>query len=131
MLETVGDTQLDNDKRVIGCVKWFNNKSGYGFVTAIKGDSTIVGKDIFVHHSSIITKNDLYKYLVQGEYVEFNIEKVHSNNDHEHQAKHITGISQGPLLCESRLLNKDNIKVRDRTSNKKRFSNNSRSVEEN
>ena len=55
----------------VGKVKWFNNKSGYGFVTFIDS-SDFKGKDIFAHHSSLNVKDEIYKYLVQGEYVEFN-----------------------------------------------------------
>jgi hypothetical protein len=41
-----------------------------------------------------------YKYLVQGEYVEFEIIPV--NNKHEHQSHNISGINGGKLMCESR-----------------------------
>ena len=47
-------------------------------------------------------KEDLYKYLVQGEYVELKIgklEKVDDNNrSHEVQATEITGIMGGDLM---------------------------------
>lgn len=56
-------------------------------------------------------KEDLYKYLVQGEYVELKIgklEKVDDNNrSHEVQATEITGIMGGDLMCETRNKNKD------------------------
>ena len=35
-----------NAAQFLGCVKWFNNKRGYGFITYKDGDSEI---DIFVH----------------------------------------------------------------------------------
>ena len=50
----------------------------YGFITFMNNDK-FVGSDIFVHHSSIVSKENLYKYLVQGEYVEFKIEKISSH----------------------------------------------------
>jgi|TARA_E500000178_G_C16975739_1_gene733241 cold shock CspA family protein len=132
MLEATTESKLQKtQERNIGCVKWFNNKSGYGFITVIKGGNDTMNKDIFAHHTSINVKSDLYKYLVQGEYVEFDIEKIDSNKEHDHQAKNITGISRGPLMCESRLLNKDNIKVKDRTGYKKRIPNTGRSSEDN
>ena len=53
-------TQLCN-----GIVKWFNNKSGYGFITLKTGP---IEGDIFVHHSSLSVNTEQYKYLVQGEY---------------------------------------------------------------
>ena len=34
---------------LIGRVKWFNNKAGYGFITVTDGSRS--GTDVFVHHS--------------------------------------------------------------------------------
>lgn len=99
------------DAKLMGCVKWFNNKSGYGFIT-ILSDGDLKDKDIFAHHSSIIVKGDLYKYLVQGEYVEFCVEKM-ENKNHESQAVKITGIMGNDLMCETRNKNKDTSKSRD------------------
>jgi len=48
-----------------GKVKWFNNKKGYGFITA---DS---GTDIFLHHSAI--QGDGFKTIEEGQEVEFEI----------------------------------------------------------
>ena len=45
-----------------GCVKWFNNKQGYGFINVTSGVNT--GSDVFVHHSAIQVGTDQYKYLV-------------------------------------------------------------------
>uniref|UniRef100_A0A6C0DMP3 CSD domain-containing protein n=1 Tax=viral metagenome TaxID=1070528 RepID=A0A6C0DMP3_9ZZZZ len=86
--------------RVIGQVKWFNNKAGYGFITVSDGEHA--NKDIFTHFSTIRVLNDQqYKYLVQGEYVEFDI--IKSNNEaHEYQATNISGIKGGLLMCETR-----------------------------
>ena len=86
--------------RVIGQVKWFNNKAGYGFITVSDGEHA--NKDIFTHFSTIHVSNDQqYKYLVQGEYVEFDI--IKSNNEsHEYQATNISGIKGGLLMCETR-----------------------------
>ena len=94
---------MNNDTTNIGVVKWFNNKAGYGFVTILKGN--YVSKDIFVHHSSILTKKEQFKYLVQGEYVECQVEK--SNNDkHEYIISKVSGILNGKLMCETRYENK-------------------------
>jgi CspA family cold shock protein len=85
--------------KLVGKVKWFNNKAGYGFITASEGE--FAGKDIFVHYSTINVSNLQYKYLVQGEYVEF--EMVKSQNDkHEYQATNVTGIKGGSIMCETR-----------------------------
>lgn len=89
--------------RLVGQVKWFNNKSGYGFITVTEGEQS--NKDIFIHYSAIRVANSQYKYLVQGEYVEFNLEKT-TNETHEFQASNITGIKGGKLMCETRVSNR-------------------------
>ena len=86
-------------ERLIGRVKWFNNKAGYGFVTVTDGDNS--GSDIFVHHSSIGVSSQQYKYLVQGEYIEFSISAT-QNGGHSFQASNICGIKGGKLMCETR-----------------------------
>ena len=106
-------TEQENTNKHIGCVKWFNNKSGYGFITLLDNDKEFKGCDIFSHHSSIKASGDLYKYLVQGEYVEFEVQKMKSKNEHEHQAVNIRGIMNGDLMCETRFKNKDLSRVRD------------------
>ena len=78
-----------------GRVKWFNNKAGYGFITDINAN------DIFVHHSSLAVANEQYKYLVQGEYVEFAVVKT-INGKYEYQADQVRGIKGGKLMCETR-----------------------------
>jgi CspA family cold shock protein len=86
-------------ERLTGRVKWFNNKAGYGFVTITDGDKS--GTDIFVHHSAVCVSNQQYKYLVQGEYIEFGLVKV-ENSTHEFQAAEVGGIKGGKLMCETR-----------------------------
>ena len=86
-------------ERLTGRVKWFNNKAGYGFITVTDGDRS--GTDVFVHHSAIDVENPQYKYLVQGEYVEFVLIKT-TSGDHEWQASNISGIKGGKLMCETR-----------------------------
>jgi cold shock protein len=84
---------------LIGRVKWFNNKAGYGFITVTDGSRS--GTDVFVHHSTIQVENQQYKYLVQGEYVEFDLIKT-SSGAHEWQASNVHGIKGGKLMCETR-----------------------------
>lgn len=89
---------MSTSERLFGRVKWFNNKAGYGFITAIDGPS--VGTDIFAHHSAIMVGSEQYKYLVQGEYVEFTLSQV-ASGDHSTQAADISGIKRGMLMCET------------------------------
>lgn len=86
-------------EQLTGRVKWFNNKAGYGFITVTDGSRT--GSDIFVHHSTIKVEDQQYKYLVQGEYVDFGISKT-SSGPHEWQAVDVHGIKGGKLMCETR-----------------------------
>ena len=89
-----------------GRVKWFNNKAGYGFITItnVTGptSSDMVGTDIFAHHSAICVSEEQYKYLVQGEYVEFILLEVESGKDYKYQSSKISGVHGGKLLCETR-----------------------------
>ena len=98
MTETVEDTPV-HDERVKGCVKWFNNKQGFGFITVTTGDNQ--GTDLFVHHSAIQVGKEQYKYLVQGEYVEFEFCKA-DQASHEYQAGNVRGLDNGKLMCETR-----------------------------
>jgi|UniRef100_A0A6C0CZB4 cold shock CspA family protein len=87
-----------------GRVKWFNNKAGYGFITVVSTpQSSDVEKntDVFTHHSSIQVNEEQYKYLVQGEYVQFSLTTV-EDGDHKYQAQTVSGIGGGQLLCETR-----------------------------
>jgi cold shock protein len=54
-------------ERIVGTVKWFNGSKGYGFIARDNGP------DVFVHYSAIST--DGYRNLVEGQKVEFAVEK--------------------------------------------------------
>ena len=82
-----------------GQVKWFNSKTGYGFITLIDGEHA--GKDIFTHYSSIQVTDSQYKFLVQGEYVELGLSKP-DTGVHEFQSTNVTGIKGGKIMCEMR-----------------------------
>ena len=88
-----------SSERFTGRVKWFNNKAGYGFITVTDGPKS--GTDVFVHHSSIKVVSEQYKYLVQGEYVDFSLSDT-KTADHEYQAGEVCGIKGGQLMCETR-----------------------------
>ena len=86
-------------EKLTGCVKWFNNKQGYGFLNVTSGEKS--GTDLFVHHSAIQVETEQYKYLVQGEYVEFTLVKA-DQGTHEWQAGSVRGLNNGKLMCETR-----------------------------
>jgi CspA family cold shock protein len=90
---------MSSTDRFIGRVKWFNNKAGYGFITVTDGPKA--GTDVFVHHSTIKVDTEQYKYLVQGEYVEFSLMETPTDK-HECQAGDISGVKGGKLMCETR-----------------------------
>lgn len=94
-MSTESESQTE---RLTGRVKWFNSKAGYGFITVCDGEKA--GNDIFVHYTSIRVDNTQYKYLVQGEYVEFNLVKT-ENETHEFHAVDVSGIKGGMLMCET------------------------------
>ncbi len=51
---------------MVGTVKWFNEKKGYGFITPENGES-----DVFVHFTDL--EGSGFKTLNEGEQVEFEI----------------------------------------------------------
>ena len=83
-----------------GRVKWFNNRAGYGFITVSSGDHK--NEDVFVHHSAVQVKQEQYRYLVQGEYVDFKLCAV-SDESHKWQAGEVSGVDGEKLMCETRL----------------------------
>ena len=65
---------------MIGKVKWFDSKKGYGFILSEEG------KEIFVHYTGIISEG--FKALTEGQNVEFEI----GNNDKGVQAVNVNVI---------------------------------------
>ena len=55
----------EEQRKMIGKVKWFNNAKGYGFLGREDGP------DVFVHYSAIL--GDGYRSLAEGDSVEFEI----------------------------------------------------------
>jgi cold shock CspA family protein len=100
-----------------GRVKWFNNKAGYGFISVIGGEND--GMDVFAHHSAIQVSEEQYKYLVQGEYLEFNLSNVESKS-HKYQASDIRGVKGGKLLCETRNENRSSAPRSNRSNKSKK-----------
>jgi CspA family cold shock protein len=88
--------------RLTGRVKWFNNKTGFGFITIVGGNDQFKdASEIFAHHSAIKVSQEQYRYLVEGEYVEFSVSNT-AAGDHKFQAADIRGVKGGKLFCETR-----------------------------
>ena len=88
--------------RLTGRVKWFNNKTGFGFITIVGGNDQFKdASEIFAHHSAIKVSQEQYRYLVEGEYVEFSISST-ASGDHKFQAADVRGVKGGKLFCETR-----------------------------
>tara|TARA_B100001029_G_C15058985_1_gene456769 strand:+ start:2068 stop:2271 length:204 start_codon:yes stop_codon:yes gene_type:complete len=51
---------------LVGTVKWFDNKKGYGFISSGEGE-----KDLFVHMNEI--KMEGYKTLKDGQSVQYEV----------------------------------------------------------
>lgn len=82
----------ENTSRLQAVVKWFNPRTGYGFLTDLKSQ-----EDIFVHHKGIKVAEDVYRTLVTGEYVCYDLS---SDTTGKNLAVNVTGIADGPLLCQ-------------------------------
>ena len=63
---------------MIGKVKWFDSKKGYGFIL------TDEGREIFVHYTGIVAEG--FKALTEGQSMEFEI----GNNEKGEQAVNVT-----------------------------------------
>ena len=88
--------------RLTGRVKWFNNKTGFGFITIVGGNEQFKdASEIFAHHSAIKVSQEQYRYLVEGEYVEFSVSDT-ASGDHKFQAADVRGVKGGKLFCETR-----------------------------
>jgi CspA family cold shock protein len=99
-MENKTDVQTATEERSNGRVKWFNNKAGYGFLTVSDGGEK--GNDVFVHHTAIQVGEEQFKYLVEGEYVEFVCTEATDSSKHKYQASGVRGMNGGKLMCETR-----------------------------
>ena len=88
--------------RLTGRVKWFNNKTGFGFISVVGGNDQFKdASEVFAHHSAISVSQEQYRYLVEGEYVEFSV-VTNESGEHKFQAGDVRGVKGGKLFCETR-----------------------------
>ena len=93
------DTVSDDEpihQNVIGRVKWFNRKKGFGFICVVNPEHELNNTDLFFHYTSIKTEN--FKILYPGEYVSFDIFK---NEEEKWICNNITGIYGNELLTDN------------------------------
>ena len=106
-----------SEKGIVGKVKWFNVKAGFGFINRYVEDNQTLecddlaefhtldsifsssrndnGQDVYAHYSSIINKNPNHRVrsLADGELVQFNI----INGSKGAEATDITGVNGVPV----------------------------------
>lgn len=101
------EPEPEGDK-VNGVVKWFNDKSGFGYIT-VMSDGKFKNMDMFIHYKNIRPQVSTYNTLITGEYVTFYIgeadDAYDENNNkvekkHKHQATFVTGFGGGMLMCD-------------------------------
>lgn len=102
-------------ERFTGRVKWFNKRAGYGFITQTSCDNS--GKDVFVHHSSIVVSKEQFRYLVDGEYVTFSVGPLNDVSESKYltHAIDVYGVDDGLLMCET-----NNTQKKSKTHHKNR-----------
>lgn len=71
--------RFNEESKMQGTVKWFNDAKGFGFITPDDGS-----KDVFVHFSALSTKG--FKSLKEGDRVQFDTEQGQKGP----QAKNVT-----------------------------------------
>ena len=103
MLEVSGN-------RIQGKVSWFNEKRGFGLVN-------LDDNEIFVHHSEINVSKEVYKFLSEGEDVEFEVVEVEDKKSGNKKlcAKNLSGLNGQKLICET-----VKGKVQDKSKNKRK-----------
>ncbi len=84
----------------VGNVVWFDQKKGFGFVKIINPNSEYLGKEIFVHFSSINAQSN-FKKLYPGENVSLDVERNTDDSNKEFVSKNIGGLYGSPLLVDN------------------------------
>jgi CspA family cold shock protein len=100
---------------LIGQVKWFNRKAGYGFIHVLSSN-----QDVFVHHSGIVTKDSIFKYLVDGETVRLRV--VATTTDHRSKAVDVQAVEGATLMCELHFEQRKTQNEREQADKTNRYS---------
>jgi cold shock protein len=93
---------MTEENKVIGNVRWFDQRKGFGFLKVISPESEFFEKEIFIHYSSI-NCNSEFKKVFPGENVSLN---VHDNGSEgegnkRYNSENITGVYDSPLLVDN------------------------------
>lgn len=94
-------------EKILGNVKWFSNKKGYGFITPVEGST--VTNDIFVHQSAI--HSDGYRTLDEEWLVEF---EIGVDEDGKPKAENVTAPGGGPCTGPRKQRNPHRRRRRER-----------------
>jgi len=95
-IETVNKDSNVITNTLTGCVKWFNNRLNYGFITVLT-EGEHLNEDIFVHQSNIKTAKECFRTLFTGECVNFEL-ATSDNEKHPFHAVNVRGFNN--LMCE-------------------------------
>jgi cold shock CspA family protein len=82
---------------LVGSVKFFDTKKGWGFITVLTQGVEHSNTDMFVHFSNLNVSDNAYKRLYPGEYVSLSIGK---NDRGQDTCIDVSGIMGGPLLTD-------------------------------
>ena len=85
----------------VGNVVWFDQKKGFGFIKIITPESKYLGKEVFVHFSSLKSESR-FKKLYPGENVSLNVIKntVEDKSEKEYICDNVTGLYGTSLLVD-------------------------------
>ena len=82
---------------LIGSVKFFDTKKGWGFITLLTQDLPLSNTEVFVHFSNVNVRDHNYKRLYPGEYVSFSLGK---NSKGQDTCIDVCGVMGGALLTD-------------------------------
>ena len=128
-------TESENVRtRHLGMCKWFDKMKGFGFIQCLGSEQT----DFFVHHSQLGTvfannkgqhrDEDIFRYLVAGEYVEFGVcekttlpeaEPSEEKTNERLMASSVTGPMGGPLMYQTQMQQQEELN--EKYSNQRTF----------